>query len=73
MIDTHTHIYSSRFDEDRNEVIERAFDCGVEYMLLPNIDLESVDPMLDICSKYDKCIPMMGLHQRSSPPTARFL
>ena len=62
MIDTHTHIYSSRFDEDRIQVIERAFACGVEYMLLPNIDLESVDSMLDLCSEYDKCIPMMGLH-----------
>ena len=62
MIDTHTHIYSSRFDEDRDEVLERAFQSGVKCMLLPNIDLESVEPMLNLCSEYDRCIPMMGLH-----------
>ncbi|MGB1508409.1 MAG: TatD family hydrolase, partial [Crocinitomicaceae bacterium] len=58
MIDTHTHIYSSRFDEDRDEVLERAFQSGVKCMLLPNIDLESVEPMLNLCSKYDRCIPV---------------
>ena len=48
MIDTHTHIYSSRFDEDRDEVMARAFQSGVKYMLLPNIDMESVEPMLNL-------------------------
>ena len=49
MIDTHTHIYSSRFDEDRDEVIDMAFQSGVKFMLLPNIDLESIEPMLNLC------------------------
>lgn len=62
MIDTHTHIYSSRFDEDRDEVIDMAFQSGVKFMLLPNIDLESIEPMLNLCAEYDRCIPMMGLH-----------
>lgn len=62
MIDTHTHTYSSRFDEDRDQVIENAISNGVEYMLLPNIDLESIGPMLDLCNKHQNCIPMMGLH-----------
>lgn len=62
MIDTHAHIYSSRFDEDREETVERAFSSGVEYILLPNIDLNSIVPMLELSSKYKNCIPMMGLH-----------
>ena len=62
MIDTHAHIYSSKFDDDRDEVIARAFSNGIEYILMPNIDIESIDPMLDVSAKYDKCIPMMGLH-----------
>ena len=62
MIDTHAHIYSSKFDVDRDEVIERAFSQGIEYILMPNIDLESIGPMLEVSAKYEKCIPMMGLH-----------
>ncbi len=62
MIDTHAHIYSSKFDDDRDEVIERAFSEGIEYILMPNIDLESMGPMLEVSAKYEKCLPMMGLH-----------
>jgi len=36
-IDTHTHLFSPSFDEDRPDVIKRALQAGVEVMLLPNI------------------------------------
>lgn len=63
IIDTHAHLYLEQFDEDRSLVVERAIQKGVEYMLLPNIDSESIDPMLDLCAKYPKnCFPMIGLH-----------
>jgi len=62
MIDTHAHIYSSKFDEDREEVVDRAEKEGVKYLLLPNIDLDSIGPMIDLCESHKNCIPMMGLH-----------
>jgi len=62
MIDTHAHIYSSKFDEDRKSVLNRAFSSGVEYIFLPNIDVDSISSMLDITGGYKNCIPMMGLH-----------
>jgi len=62
MIDTHAHIYSSKFDEDRDEVVDRAEKKGVKYLLLPNIDLDSIGPMIDLCNSHKNCIPMMGLH-----------
>ena len=63
MIDTHSHIYEPEFDEDRDLVIARAQDAGVERILLPNINAESVAPMLDLCQRYaGYCLPMMGLH-----------
>jgi len=66
LFDTHTHIYSEEFNEDRNEVIKRSFDAGVTQLLLPNIDLESIEPMHQLCDKYpDNCFPMMGLHPTS--------
>ena len=63
MIDTHSHIYGPEFDEDRELVVERARQAGVERILLPNINEASIDPMLSLCQSYPGyCYPMMGLH-----------
>lgn len=62
-IDTHTHLFVEQFDEDRDEVIEKALSDGISKMLLPNIDLESIDALHKLAKKYsENCIPMMGLH-----------
>ncbi len=63
MIDSHAHIYASEFDQDRDQVVERALAQGIEKILLPNIDLESIQPMLDTEARYPQvCRSMMGLH-----------
>lgn len=61
--DTHTHLYLEEFSEDRDEAIQRAFDKGIRYMLLPNINSQSAGPMLELCERYPQHLfPMMGLH-----------
>ncbi|WP_322803416.1 TatD family hydrolase [Vibrio alfacsensis] len=63
MIDTHAHIYASEFDNDRDEVVTRALAQGINKILLPNIDLDSIEPMLKTEAAYpDVCRSMMGLH-----------
>jgi TatD DNase family protein len=63
LIDTHTHIYLSDFDDDRREMIRRAMELGVERFYLPNIDDSSVEAMLQLETEYpDSCFAMMGLH-----------
>ncbi|GMQ45133.1 TatD family hydrolase [Vibrio sp. 10N] len=63
MIDTHAHIYAAEFDQDRDEVVQRALDAGIEHILLPNIDLDSIEPMLATEAAYPQvCRSMMGLH-----------
>lgn len=65
-IDTHTHLYSDAFDEDRDAMIQRALDAGVHKMLLPNIDIASIPGMFELEKKYpENCFPMMGLHPTS--------
>ncbi len=65
-IDTHTHLFSSSFDEDRSDVVERAIIAGVDKLFLPNIDITSIEPMYNLCSQFpDNCFPMMGLHPGS--------
>jgi TatD DNase family protein len=65
-IDTHTHLYLPEFDTDRDEVVSRAIGSGISKMLLPNIDVESVDSMFSAVNRYPGiCYPMLGLHPTS--------
>ena len=61
-LDSHTHIYSDSFKEDRAEVIERAGELGVAKMYMPNVDVNSIDAMMETELRYPQCVPMMGLH-----------
>ncbi|MEY4604099.1 MAG: hypothetical protein RIT43_1391 [Bacteroidota bacterium] len=66
LIDTHTHLFSDSFDEDRSEMIHRAIASGIDTFLLPNIDVDSIDRMHNLCSDFPgHCFPMMGLHPGS--------
>lgn len=63
LIDTHSHLYSEQFDQDREEMIQRALAAGVEKFFLPNIDSTSIKGMKDLVSSYPaNCYPMIGLH-----------
>jgi TatD DNase family protein len=66
LIDTHTHLYLPEFDSDRQEMVERAVSSGVVKLLMPNIDMSSVDVMLSAAGSYNNiCYPMLGLHPTS--------
>jgi len=66
LTDTHAHLYLEHFEADRHEAIREAIANGVEYFLLPNIDKDSIGPMLQLCRDFPgQCFPMMGLHPTS--------
>ncbi len=61
--DTHTHLYSESFDEDRQEVVQRALDLGVKRFFIPAIDSTYTPAMLQLEKTYpDHVYLMMGLH-----------
>jgi TatD DNase family protein len=63
LIDTHAHYYSPEFKEDSIEGIHRFKENNITKVLLPNIDLESIDPMFALCRDFpDTFYPMLGLH-----------
>ncbi len=65
-VDSHSHIYSSDFSLDRDEVITRALEAGVERIVLPNIDSSSVKPLLDLTDTLPGLFfPLLGLHPTS--------
>ncbi len=63
LIDTHCHLYSDVFNEDREEAIANAKRMGVDRILLPNVDLQTVAGMHELVENHPGvCYPMMGLH-----------
>jgi TatD DNase family protein len=63
LTDTHTHLYSAEFETDCDAMIKRCIDAGVSRLFLPNIDVQSIQPMLNLVWQYpENMFPMMGLH-----------
>lgn len=63
LTDTHTHLYSEAFDEDRDIVIRNAMENGVTRFFIPAIDSTYTDSMLSLQQKFpDHMFLMMGLH-----------
>lgn len=66
MIDTHAHLYSEEFDNDRPKIIQRAVEQGVKKIILPNVDSQSLNRMLMLEADYpDLCYATIGIHPTS--------
>lgn len=66
MIDTHAHIDADAFDEDRAEMIQRAFDEGVEAIIIPAIEPKRFQGVLDICESHQTVYCGMGVHPHNA-------
>ncbi|MDT0691670.1 TatD family hydrolase [Salegentibacter sp. F188] len=63
LTDTHTHLYSEAFDEDRDKLISKAIDAGIKRFFIPAIDSEYTQAMYVLEETYPENIfLMMGLH-----------
>jgi TatD DNase family protein len=62
-VDTHIHLYADEFKADREALINKALINGIRRFYMPNIDAGSIEPMLEVESRFpEHCFPMMGLH-----------
>jgi TatD DNase family protein len=67
--DTHAHLYSAKFSDDREMMMNRAFEAGVSRIFLPAIDSESHNDLIALADAYpENCFAMMGLHPCSVNP-----
>jgi len=63
LTDTHTHLYSEEFENDRTEMIQRAIDAGVSRFFVPSIDSTYTQKMYELEAQFPQNIfLMMGLH-----------
>ena len=63
MIDTHCHIYEEAFEPDREEVIARQQQSGVQAMIVPGVNVASINSVMELCHAHPGyCYPALGLH-----------
>jgi TatD DNase family protein len=62
LTDTHCHLDFNKFDEDRDAVIRRAFEAGVERILVPAIELESSRAVIELANSHEAIFAAVGFH-----------
>lgn len=62
IIDSHAHVVSEFFGEEREEVIQRSFDNDVVQMVNPGVVLNNIDELKDIAERHANLFFATGLH-----------
>jgi TatD DNase family protein len=65
-IDTHVHLYDSQFDGDRDDVVRRAIDAGVEAFVVPGIDVATSREAVALSEEYEEVYAAVGIHPHES-------
>jgi len=62
IIDTHIHLDDDRYDEDLDEVLNRAREGGVERFIIPGADASTLEKAVKIAKRYDDVYFAIGVH-----------
>ncbi|MEA1974590.1 MAG: TatD family hydrolase [Bacillota bacterium] len=62
LFDSHAHISDEKFDNDRDEVINRAKENGIKFIMNPGVELESSKKAIDLSEKYEMIYAAVGFH-----------
>ncbi len=66
LIDSHAHLNFESFDSDREAVIARARQVGVEKIIVPSVDLESSQKAVELAEQYDPLYAAVGVHPQDA-------
>ncbi len=61
-VDTHAHLFFNNFDGEVDQVIDRAVNHGIDYILVPSTDLKTAEQVAELTEKYDIIYGAVGLH-----------
>jgi len=61
-VDSHAHLFSKDFQDDRDDVIRRAKDAGIDYIITPGTDLETSTESIVLAEQYDMIFACVGFH-----------
>jgi TatD DNase family protein len=60
--DSHAHLFFKDFSDDLDDVIKRACNEGIEYIINPGTDLETSRKSIELAEKYDIVYACVGFH-----------
>ena len=61
-IDTHAHLFFENFKDDLDEVLKRAKENKVDYIIIPSTDLKTAKEAIILAEKYDQIYTTVGVH-----------
>ena len=61
-IDTHAHLFFENFKEDVDDVIQRAKDNGVDFIVVPATDIKTAKEAIALAEKYEQIYATVGIH-----------
>ena len=61
-VDTHAHLFFDNFDGEVDQVIDRAINDGIDYILVPSTDLKTAEQVAELTEKYDIVYGAVGVH-----------
>ncbi|MCZ7671046.1 MAG: TatD family hydrolase [Chloroflexi bacterium] len=67
LVDTHCHLDFDKFDGERDAVVQRAFENGVTRIIVPALDLQNCEPVLQLTEQYEGVFAAMGVHPNATP------
>jgi len=61
-IDTHAHLFYPNFDGELDEIISRAKNSDVNYILVPATDMKTAEQVIELTKKYEMVYGAVGIH-----------
>jgi len=61
-IDTHAHLFFENYKDDVDEVINRAKENGIDYIIIPATDLKTASEAISLAEKYEQVYATVGIH-----------
>ena len=69
LIDSHAHLEMKEFDSDREEVIKRAFDAGVDFIVTVGTNLALSRKAVALAQGHEKIYATIGIHPHDAAKT----
>ncbi len=66
LIDTHAHLDMPEFDKDRDEVVKRAREGGIDYIITVGIDLDSCRDAVRLSEGFEYVYAIVGMHPHNA-------
>ena len=66
LIDSHAHIYYDTYNNDLQEVLDRAADSGVKKIICVGVDLKSSNESIELAHKFNNVYATVGYHPHES-------